>query len=93
LIPDIEFDDYIFKLRKGNKLLLYSDGMYEVFDSNDKLYGLDQFNETTAKLKNKSGTECLAELYEIIGNYGNGNFKDDTTMLLLEILEETKSDG
>lgn len=93
LIPDIEFDDYIFKLRKGNKLLLYSDGMYEVFDSNDKLYGLNQFNETTAKLKNKSGTECLTELYEIIGNYGNGNFKDDTTMLLLEILEDTMHDG
>ena len=87
LIPDVEFDDYIFKLRKGNKLLIYSDGMFEVFDSKEKLYGLERFNETTIKLKNKSGNECLDELYEIIGNYCNGKFKDDTTMLLLEILE------
>lgn len=87
LIPNIPFDDYIFKLKKGNKLLLYSDGMFEVFDSTNKLYGLDRFNETSIKLKNKSGNECLTELYEVMNNYCDGNFKDDTTMLLLEILE------
>ena len=92
LIPDVEFDDYIFKLRKGNKLLIYSDGMFEVFDSKEKLYGLERFNETTIKLKNKSGNECLDELYEIIGNYCNRKFKDDTTMLLLEILEVSAKD-
>ena len=87
LIPNIPFDDYIFKLKKGNKLLFYSDGLFEVFDSNNKLYGLDRFNETSIKLKNKSGNECLTELYEVMNNYCDGNFKDDTTMLLLEILE------
>lgn len=50
LIPDVEFDDYILNLEKETNLI-YSDGMFEVFDSKEKLYGLERFNETTIKLK------------------------------------------
>lgn len=91
LKPNATFNNYTFKLKKGNILLLYSDGMFEVFDSNRQLYGLDQFNETINKLKNISGKECLAELYENIHKYCNGNLQDDMTMLMLEILEETSN--
>ena len=85
LNPMTTFNNYTFKLRKGNKLLLYSDGMFEVFDSNRKLYGLDRFNKTIAMLNHKSGKQCLAELYENIYKYCDGNLQDDMTMLLIEI--------
>lgn len=88
LNPNAKFNNYTFKLKKGNKLLLYSDGMFEVFDSNRRLYGLDRLNETITNLKNKSGKDCLDELYENIHNYCDGNLQDDMTMLMLEILEE-----
>ncbi|MBL0264224.1 MAG: serine/threonine-protein phosphatase, partial [Leptospiraceae bacterium] len=91
LNPKTKFNNYTFKLEKGNILLLYSDGMFEVFNSNRQLYGLDRFNETINKLKNISGKECLAELYENIHKYCNGNLQDDMTMLMLEILEETSN--
>jgi phosphoserine phosphatase RsbU/P len=86
LIPEATFTDYSFQLKTGNKLLLYSDGMFEVFDSNNEMYGIENFNEAAAKVKNKSGTECLTELYEKIEKFCDGNFRDDMTMLLLEIL-------
>ena len=93
LNPKTKFNNYTFKLEKGNILLLYSDGMFEVFDSNRQLYGLDRFNETITKLKNRSGKECLAELYENIHKYCNGNLQDDMTMLMLEILEEVSNES
>ena len=86
LNPNTTFNNYTFKLRKGNKILLYSDGMFEVFDSNRQLYGLDRFNETISMLNHKSGKECLAELYENVDKYCDGNLQDDMTMLLMEVL-------
>lgn len=87
LNPKADYKNYIFKLKKGDRILLYSDGMFEVFDSNRQLFGLDRFNDAIANLKFASADEYFNELYESTNEYCNGSFQDDMTMLLIEILE------
>ena len=55
--------------------------MFEVFDSNRQLFGLDRFNDAIANLKFASADEYFNELYESTNEYCNGSFQDDMTML------------
>ncbi|MBF0275326.1 MAG: SpoIIE family protein phosphatase [Nitrospinae bacterium] len=72
----------------NDKLLLYTDGIYEVEGESDgkhlsKEYFKNAFKE---KCKENSGFKLVTDLYQILISYSHtGEFKDDTAFMLLEL--------
>lgn len=84
MMPDTHYAERIFVLDKGDRLVLYSDGITEV-SSGAELYGdrrLLSFLNNNSKLD--AGTlfgKLKKELTEV---KGNDNFDDDVSMLIIE---------
>lgn len=73
-------------LSKGDKLYLYTDGVTDVADAHENLYGEERIASTFNKNKTLSGKEIFDALLEDIDAYrGDVPQPDDITMLLFEV--------
>mgnify|MGYP000884412173 CR=1 FL=1 len=74
-------------IRAGDKFILYTDGIIEVFGENNDQYGKERFKSNVESLKNND-IEDLADgiLTELLFFSKEPTFEDDLTLLLFEIL-------
>jgi len=88
--PDQTFDEEIIDLKKGDRILLYTDGITECPDANGnfsetQLYGMTRL-EQFLKENHVPGDILLKELvYDLYKYQGSAIFKDDVTALLLDL--------
>ncbi len=84
--PEFDYFDYKFKLEQGDRLLLYTDGMIELRNNNDDLFGKNKlFNIISSMLGNSVNAtklELLRKAYEFAENRA---FEDDITFILVSI--------
>ncbi|HOF00852.1 MAG TPA: PP2C family protein-serine/threonine phosphatase [Spirochaetota bacterium] len=74
-------------IHSGDKFILYTDGIIEVFGENNEQYGKERFASNIESLKNND-IEDLADgiLAELLFFSKEPTFEDDLTLLLFEIL-------
>ncbi|WP_210413232.1 PP2C family protein-serine/threonine phosphatase [Leptospira vanthielii] len=72
-------------LNSGDRLFLFSDGMFEVPNDNEEYLGDQKFSELIESRIHLSGREFLESVQEEVLDYSGGKVADDMTMLLLEI--------
>ncbi|EOQ94836.1 SpoIIE-like protein phosphatase domain protein [Leptospira wolbachii serovar Codice str. CDC] len=72
-------------LSSGDRLFLFSDGMFEVPNDNEEYLGDQKFSEIIESRIHLSGREFLDSVQEEVLDYSGGKVADDMTMLLLEI--------
>jgi serine phosphatase RsbU (regulator of sigma subunit) len=78
--------DYKYSLEKGDRLLMFSDGLYELFNTEGEFYGEENlYNSIRSKL-HLNGTELLQSLVDSSLSYANFNAEDDMTLFSLEIV-------
>ncbi len=85
LFEEAEFQIETLKLSKGTKLLLFTDGITEVWNK-DKMFGNENIIEI---LKNTSPfdiTSTLNTLTDALYSYAEGSLDDDVTILGIELL-------
>ncbi|MGE8720860.1 PP2C family protein-serine/threonine phosphatase [Leptospira terpstrae] len=70
----------------GDRILLYSDGILEVFDEAGEIYGDEHLLSSVKIHSDKKGEEFLNALYEDSMSFSAKRISDDMSMLLLEIL-------
>ena len=70
----------------GDRILLYSDGILEVFDEAGEIYGDEHLLSSVKNHSDKKGEEFLNALYEDSMSFSAKRISDDMSMLLLEIL-------
>lgn len=81
----IRFKEYELQLTKGAKLFLYTDGVAEATDSNEKLFGTDRMIEALRTAEDKSPKEILAAVDAAVDKFvGEAPQFDDLTMLCIE---------
>ena len=86
-----KYKDYKFKLKTGNKLFVYTDGVPEAEDDNDKMFGLDNMIKSLNKVKESSCTGILNSLKDDVDKFVNGAVQfDDLTMLCFEYIGKSK---
>ncbi len=73
--PDVGVELAHIKLRKGDKLLLCSDGLHDYFPSDEELAGL---------LTDKTGEEAITQIVELAKDRGG---HDNITGILVEVVE------
>jgi phosphoserine phosphatase RsbU/P len=87
--PLILMNDFIstsheIKIQSGDRVFLFSDGLFEIFNPQNEFYGGDNF---VLDIKNKThlkGEEFLKAVFESSMSFSANVVKDDMTMLLIE---------
>ncbi|TGL24539.1 serine/threonine-protein phosphatase [Leptospira yanagawae] len=77
--------DYEITLKQTDRILLYSDGILEVFDESGEMYGDEHLFSAIKNHSDKKGDEFLTAIYEDSMSYSAKRISDDMSMLLLEI--------
>lgn len=81
----IKFRNFEFKLKKGDKIFIYTDGVPEANDKDNNLYGIERMLKALNENKDGSPEDILACARENINGFvGNAPQFDDLTMLCLE---------
>lgn len=76
-----EYKSHIFELRKGDTLVLYTDGVTDAPDDNNQAFGIENLKKVVAK--NASPEFLFSEITNAV-NYSQKNLFDDITLLSLQ---------
>ena len=88
-LAGMEFTQYKqdeFQLEPGDRLLLYTDGVTEAHDRNNKLYGEDRLQKVLGSTWELPGEQVLEHIIVDINEYATGVPQfDDITMVILTV--------
>ncbi len=85
MFTDVEYDENEFYLEKGDRLILFSDGITECKKMNDEQFSVNRLREIVEKSNYQSLDELLANIDQVLHKWkGDDKFDDDITMLVLE---------
>ncbi len=73
-----------FLMQSGDRIFLYTDGLVESTDKDEIQYGLEKVKSTLLNQKDISNSEIINQISQDLEAF-TYEFKDDVTMLLLEI--------
>ena len=77
-----EYEDTIVSLKKGDTLILTTDGIIESRNTDNKQYGLSRFIEQMSLSNSQSRFEHMVEDFT---KFTNGHFEDDISMIGIEV--------
>lgn len=84
-LEEAEFNEIDFTLEPGNKLIVYTDGICELRNNEDKMYSEDRLLEVIEKNREIDGASLIEILRsEAINWKGENENSDDITMLCIE---------
>ena len=82
----IRFKEGQLKLKPGDKLFIYTDGIVEYQNDKEELYGDDRFYNSLKTQKAESVTNMIDQCINSLMEFGNNtNPQDDITLLGLEL--------
>jgi len=84
MVEEFDYKTLTYTIQQGDKLLLYTDGLVESANEQEELFGLQRVKDKIIQTKNISNQELIDELANDLNNFAF-EYKDDVTMLLLEI--------
>lgn len=82
IFSDIEHKEYFINFNKGEKILLYTDGITETRNFSGELYG----DERLCEVASKNSSNLLKAIINNVNKYRWGEQEDDIALLLLEAL-------
>lgn len=86
LSPEARFHTHQVTLAPGDRVLLYTDGLYELPDARGEDYGLHRLQDALERLHSLDSTELISSLLGEVRAFGCGEtFEDDVCMLLIEV--------
>ncbi|EQA45075.1 SpoIIE-like protein phosphatase domain protein [Leptospira broomii serovar Hurstbridge str. 5399] len=85
-LPQLRNRDYSRILKSGDRILLFSDGLFEFFGEGREFFGYDAFVSLVKKNSALRGKQLLSELGEDIASLHRSAMLDDMTMLLIEVV-------
>jgi serine phosphatase RsbU (regulator of sigma subunit) len=76
-------------IKKGDRIILYTDGLIEERDKTGELLGEERFvemiTENTGKPPSRLIDEIFINLYNWSGSFNSGGLEDDATMIVVDI--------
>jgi sigma-B regulation protein RsbU (phosphoserine phosphatase) len=82
----IKFEEGQLKLKPGDKLFIYTDGIVEYQNDKEEFYGDDRFYNSLKTQKAESVTNMIDQCINSLMEFGNNtNPQDDITLLGLEL--------
>ncbi|MFN1836313.1 PP2C family protein-serine/threonine phosphatase [Balneola sp. MJW-20] len=87
LHPCVEYEPQVFKLKKGDLLLLYSDGLPEAVNQEGERFGFDEVPRMLDQIETESMTaqEIAQDIKRRVQKFSNYQLADDTTIICLKV--------
>ncbi len=81
----MKYTDYTLQMQPGSKLFVYTDGVAEATDADEKLYGIDRTVAALNKAKDEPPQTILEMVDKDVREFvGNAEQFDDLTMMCIE---------
>jgi len=85
LLPDQQYKNCEYTCHKGDRLGIYTDGIFEATSSNEEREALEHsIRETLASSINQSNTEAIGAIFTVFDSQTKMRPTDDALLLLLE---------
>jgi len=78
------FEETILELQKNEKIFIFTDGITETKNYEDKVFGLDRIKKIIAENYNKDNNDIITSIYNEVKKYSNNNISDDITIICIE---------
>ncbi|PJZ69593.1 serine/threonine protein phosphatase [Leptospira perolatii] len=86
IFDSIDYFDESLDLQAGDRLVFYSDGMYEVFNKQGRILDLSAFQEILNSYRElNSLQEYIEQVIADVFQFSEGTFSDDMAMLVIDI--------
>ncbi len=86
-MEDTDYAENRIRLKKGDRLLLYTDGVTEATDPDDELYGEERLKEFVSALPDLDGKEFLFQIWTDVNRFQKDREQfDDITMLTVSYM-------
>ena len=84
-VPGMQYKDYEIRMKPGDKLFVYTDGLPEAQDRDRKMFGLDRMVEALNRNAASKPEILLEKVRKAVDDYvGDTEQFDDLTMLCME---------
>jgi len=84
-ISDWQYQDAVFQLEPGDKLVLYTDGITEAGEQDGDEFGEERLSTFFQQRPTAQASELLPEIFSAITEHSHNNFADDATCLILSV--------
>ena len=84
--PDTGYQEGIFKLRRGDLLVIYTDGFIDQENASGEYFGEERILTFLRQHRELPVESLLDSLFETVLGFGAGAIKDDMTLVILGIL-------
>ncbi|MBQ1897972.1 MAG: serine/threonine-protein phosphatase [Ruminococcus sp.] len=89
-MENMRYRDHEIQLNKGDKLFLYTDGVPEATDANDKMYTIDRMVVALNEHQDCSPRQIIEGIRQSVNEFvGDAPQFDDMTMLCIELKDKT----
>jgi serine phosphatase RsbU (regulator of sigma subunit) len=86
---DYEFHSTTVKIGKGDRLVLFTDGIPEARDDESKFYGMDKFIKSLLKNRSQKPGNLVENIFKDISDFTlKSPARDDITLLIADIISE-----
>jgi sigma-B regulation protein RsbU (phosphoserine phosphatase) len=73
------------RLRPGDRLVLYTDGVSEAFDESQEEFGEDRLRSVIADHRGEDARELQMKIMRTVTGFCRGDFHDDATLLVVAV--------
>ena len=89
----IEYKEYTLRMEPGTKLFLYTDGVTEAEDKEERMFGMDRLLEALNRAKDEAPVQILKEVGKSVDDFACGASQfDDLTMLCVHYIGKTDTE-
>jgi len=85
VFQDSEYMQAQIDLAPGDRLLLFTDGVTDIQDTNGNDFGEDRLVDLLRTNRELGAVELKEKVIEAITTFGGGEFQDDVTLVLLAV--------
>ncbi|MCP5481328.1 MAG: SpoIIE family protein phosphatase [Spirochaetales bacterium] len=87
LLPDAKFKSEEVSLDAGDKIIMYTDGIYEAINENEEQFGRDRLYRFAANEAHRSGSDFADELIAQVIDWSGGEEKisDDIALIVIDV--------
>ncbi len=84
--PDWVYEQSDVQLNRGDQLLMFTDGLVEACDQDEKAFGEANLVNVAARDSGASATEVMNALMQAASQHCGGRFQDDASLVVLRAL-------
>ncbi|MEQ9366667.1 MAG: PP2C family protein-serine/threonine phosphatase, partial [Leptospirales bacterium] len=87
ITPEVSFEEQTIDIQKGDRLILYTDGIVEAMNPGEEMFGEDRLAQSCLRYNRDPLKEQLENIVEEVFEFqGTGSVQDDITLIGIEVV-------